>query len=180
MSLRVSVIGEKQLNKLADDYRRAGKRLSDLNNEVRGPTKAVGEFVREKIMTADVSGDKKPGRKPFPANVGNKLPMKHPTAMAVRWHVRVARNAQAVITFDPARMPPRIRQLFPYWTDARGRYRRLRHPLMGFDRLGRWKGAFGQRMPNVWQHALKLGRELQKTAAKACDDTAAIIGGRKR
>lgn len=172
--LKVSVVGDKQLGRLADDYRRAGRRLGELNTEVRKPTKAVGESVRDAILRADVSGQRKPSRPPFPASAGNKLPMKRPTALAVRWQVRTAGDPQATITFDAARMPARIRQLFPYWTSALARYRRLSHPLMG--NRNAW---FRQNIPNVWDKALKLGRELQKTAAKTLDDTAAIIGGRK-
>lgn len=176
---RLQLAGSKELGGLARDLKRAGGGLRPtLTAELRKPTKAMHDAVRQDILTADLSGRRyvrtKPGRvRRFPrTGVGNTEPLRRPTAAALSWKVSTsAGNPRAVVEFNWSRMNPRIRPLFRYWV---GQRTRLRHPVMGNRKV--W---VGQRIPDVWQQTRKLAPEAQKAVARACDQTAAIIGGRK-
>lgn len=157
----------------ARDVRLAGNGMPRrLGQELRKPTKQVGETVRAAILGADMRARPVSGAaKRFPAGVGNSQPVKRPTAAAVKWSVRVAGNPQAIVTFNPNRIPDRIQALFPYWV---GQKKPLSHPLMG--NRSTW---IRQQIPDVWARTRALVPLAQSAASRVLDDTADIIAGRR-
>lgn len=172
MTFRIQVAGGAQFDKLAADLRRAGGQLRpNLTAKLRGPTKAIYDEVRGRILDAQLPA-RRTRRTPLFTETFASKGLRRPTAAALEWKVTTsAAGPRATITFYPAKVPVRIRALVPYWL---GQKRRLRHPIMG-RRKGSW---VSQTIPNVWDRAKQLAPAAQKAAAKAVDETAAIIAGR--
>ena len=139
---------------------------------LRRPTKEVYDKMRRDILGADMSA-RPVGRPPFRAHVP-RHPVRRPTAAALKWKVSTAAGgARAEVTFSASRVPPRIRQLFPYWV---GQKRRLRHPIMG-HRKGRW---VGQKIPNVWQRGEDYREQARRDIHTAVREAADILTARGR
>lgn len=172
MPFRFLVAGGPGFDKLAVDLRRASKGLRPkLTARLREPTKAIHDDVRGRILNAELPARRTRSTPQFTETIASKG-VRRPTANALEWKVTTsAAGPTAVILFHPAKVPARIRALVPYWL---GQKTRLRHPIMG-QRKGSW---VSQSIPNVWAPAKKLLPEAQKAAAKAVDETAAIIAGR--
>jgi hypothetical protein len=169
---RLDVVDRGRMEVLARDCRRAGNGLPRrVGRALRKPTKQLGEAVREAIMGADMrAGRVRGAAKPFPDDEGNRLPVKAPTAAAVKWSVRLGASPQAAILFNPNRIPGRVQPLFPYWV---GQKKRLAHPLMG--RRSTW---IRQQIPDVWKQTKLLLPLAQSATGRVLDETADIIAGR--
>jgi hypothetical protein len=175
---RLDLAGQSGLADLAKDLKRAGgSHRRRLAASLREPTEKIYEAVREDIHNANMSARRVRGARRFPNDIGRGNHVKKPTAAAVNWKVSTsAGNPRAEVTFNPNKVPARVRALFPYWV---GQKTRLRHPIMGKARDGSWRGGVSQRLPDVWKQTRRYLPEAQRAVAKAVDDTAAIIGGRK-
>lgn len=168
--VRVDVASAAGIRAVARDFRRAGKSLAGLSTQLRQPTRALGEAIREDILTASL-----PARARNPAN---RFPrrrsqgVRRPTAAAVHWSVRVTGPAtRCSILFDPDRMPHRIRPLFKYWVGQRWR---LRHPVPNTAR----KVWVSQDVPKVWRQAQQLVPATQQATARVLDAAARMISGK--
>lgn len=170
---RVQVAGAAQLGDLARDLKRAGGQLRPtLTRELREPTKAVFKAVEREVLTGSMAARRVPGaRRRFPSSLGAGNHVRRPVLRGLDWKVSTsAGNPRAEVTWNPNKIAPRVRPLFPY---IAGQKRRLRHPVMGMRST--W---VSQSMPNAWQPTRKLAGDAQKAARKAIDKTADIIGGR--
>jgi hypothetical protein len=169
VTFRVQVAGGEGFDRLAADLRRAGGQLRPrLTERLRKPTKAIYQEVERGILHGDLSGVRTRSPHRFTAHIPS-LGVRRPTARALRWKVSTSSaGPTAQVTFTPGDVPERIRALVPYWL---GQKTRLRHPIMGKTRGGKWRGGAGQHIPNAW--------EAQKAAGQALDDIADIIAGRK-
>lgn len=176
MTFRVKVAGGEGFDRLARDLTRAGKDLRPkLTERLRKPTKGVYQAVEREILHGDMSGIPTRRLPKFGADIASKG-LRRPMARALRWKVSSsAAGPTAEVTFTPSDVPERIRALVPY---LMGQKRRLRHPIMGKNRDGSWRGGVGQRMPNAWEPTKRLAPDAQEAAGQALDDIAAIIAGR--
>lgn len=176
MTFRVKVAGGEDFDRLARDLTRAGKDLRPkLTERLKKPTKDIYQAVEREILHGDMSGIPTRRLPPFGAHIASKG-VRRPMVRALRWKVSSSSTGPvAVVTFTPSDVPERIRALVPYLL---GQKRRLRHPIMGKNRDGSWRGGAGQRMPNAWEPTKRMADEAQKAAGQALDDIANIIAGR--
>lgn len=176
MTFRIQTAGGPKFDKVAADFKRAkGGLRAKLTAELRKPTKALHDDVRRRILNAELPARRTRSAHRFVEVIPSKG-LRRPTANALDWKVTTSSaGPRAVITFYPAKVPLRIRKLVPYWL---GQKHRLRHPIMGKNRDGSWRGGVSQSIPDVWTPAKELAPEAQKAAARAVDDVADIMGGR--
>lgn len=176
MSFRFSG-GGNALDDIASRMRRCGDDLRPRTTAaLRRPTKEVYDKIRGDILSADLSARRAGGR-PFRAHMPN-LGVRRPTAAALNWKVSTsAGGARAEVTFSASKLPVRIRPLFPYWV---GQKRRLRHPIMGKNRDGSWRGGVSQKIPNVWRQSEDYREQARRDIHDAVRETADILTGRGR
>lgn len=175
---RVNVAGGPKLTALANDLKRAGNGLRpELTKNLRAPTKSVYQAVERQVLTGSMAARPVRGAKRFPTGLGRGNHVRRPVLRGLTWKVSTsAGNPRAEVTWNPQKIVARVRPLFAYLVRQK---ERLRHPIMGKTSDGKWRGGVSQRMPDAWAPTKKLIDGAQKAAAKALDDTAAIIGGRR-
>lgn len=178
MTFRIQTAGWNELRALGKDLKRAGAGMRPkVTKAIREPTKEIHDTIRAAILGADMSARRTRSKHTFTAVIPSQG-VKKPTANALSWKVSTSSDgARADIDFNPQRMPLRIRQLFAYWV---GQLKRLRHPIMGKNPDGSWRGGVGQSIPNVWAKVDALIPKARRAVAAAMDETAAEIAGRKR
>lgn len=139
-------LGAKSFTRAAADIDRASKRLvKEIEQGLRRPAQAARDDIRQDILTANMAGHRTRSSDRFDDHIASKG-VRRPTARAVQAKVSiVGGDPQASIVFHREQVPPRIRQLVPYWTGT-GRRRQLRHPIMG--NRSQWAG---QNLPMVWR-----------------------------
>lgn len=177
MSFRFSG-GGNALDDIAARMRRCAGELRPRTTEaLRRPTREVYDKIRRDILGADMSARRVGGR-PFRGSGLPKSPVRRPTAAALNWKVSTAAGgARAEVTFSASKLPPRIRPLFPYWV---GQKKRLRHPIMGKNRDGSWRGGVSQKLPNVWGASADYREQARRDIHDAVRETADILTGRGR
>lgn len=179
---RVGVRGDQQLAQLARDLKRAGgTHRQRVAGELRKPTKATYQAIERRILHGSMRGyPVRRATERVPPGLGAGNHVRRPVLSGLSWKVSTsAGDPKAEVTWNPLKITARVRPLFKYLVrQAREKY--VRHPIFGKTRDGRWRGGANQDMPDAWAPARKLPDEVQKAVAKVCDDTAAMIAGRKR
>lgn len=140
--------GRNTLDQTAQALRRApGNLRSQLTAGLREATDPTVRDLREAILTADVSGRRAGGRRPFTARV-QQLPLRAPIARAVESDISTsATGARVDIRLREGSVPVRVRRVVKFIVGGKGRWR---HPIMG--RRSRWAG---QNAPNVWWRTIQ-------------------------
>ncbi len=176
---RVNVGGGPKLTALANDLKRAGDGIRPkLTAGLRAPTKAVFQAVERRVLTGSMAARPVAGaRRRFPSGIGRSNHVRRPVLRGLSWKVSTSSgNPRAEVTWNPNSIAARVRKLFPYLVRQKSR---LRHPIMGKNPDGSWRGGVSQRMPDAWAPTKKLADGAQKTAADVLDHTADIINGRR-
>lgn len=170
---RVEVRGS--LDGLSRSAHRAARDLvprqqSALQREVKRTELAI----RRTVEAGSMAARRVPGaRRRFPSRVGAGNHVRRPVLRGLESKVSAAGgNLRGEITWKPSKILVRVRPLFAYIVRQK---HRLRHPVMG--QRSTW---VSQVMPDGWAPTRKLPREAADAAGKALDETAAILGGRRR
>jgi len=108
--------------------------------------------VKAAIRAADVAGRRTGRGRPFRAAIPSRG-LRAPMARAVDSQVStLSSGARVDIVLKEERVPPRIRRVVKFVV---GDAHRWRHPIMGKNRDGSWRGAASQNAPNVWWKTLR-------------------------
>lgn len=166
---------------LARDLKRAGgTHRARLTAGLRAPTRDIHDQVRQRVLTGSMRAKSdRAGRRPVPAGLGRNNHVRRPLLAGLSWKVSTSSaDPRAEVVWSPGKVARRVRPLWKYF--VREIRDPLRHPIFGKTRMGDWRGAVTQQTPDAWAPARKLPDAVQKAVAKVCDDTAAMIAGRKR
>ena len=180
MSFRIKVAGEGNLRDLARDLKRAGAGHRErVAKTLREPTKDIHDQTRAAVKAPRAfRGYRVPSaRHRVPAGLGRGNHLRAPLLRGLSWKVTTsAANPRAEIVWNPNKIDPRVRPVFKYVV-RQAKF--MRHPIFGKNADGSWRGGASQDTPDAWKPARKLGDAAQKSVAKAVDETAAIINGRR-
>jgi hypothetical protein len=177
---QLKVAGGAGLRDLAADLRRAGAGHRErVAQSLREPTKDIHDRVRAAVKAPRAfRGYRVPGaRRRVPSGLGRGNHLRAPLLRGLTWKVTTsAADPRAEIVWNPNRIDPRVRPVFAYVVRQK---KFMRHPIFGKTDDGGWRGGAAQDTPDAWKPARKLGDAAQRSVAKAVDETAAIINGRR-
>lgn len=177
---RLNVAGESNLRDLSRDLKRAGGgHRQRVAQSLREPTELIEKEIRAAVKAPNAfRGYRVPGaERRVPAGLGRGNHVRAPLLRGLSSKVSTsAANPTAEILWNPNKIAVRVRQLFKYVV-RQAKF--LRHPIFGKNEDGSWRGGASQNTPDAWKPVRKFGDKAQKAVAKAVDETAAIISGRR-